>query len=154
MCTKLWFIWWVGQSNVRKTGARNWQNQGFMSQKCFPGIMSNVTNNQNELWKTVRLTSFPQPQWQSISIFFTFIHPCLLSCTCSIIYTFFSYFEQLFYVLLNFGGRSHCYNYFNKIPGHCSSINDSTDNTNKRRRRTWFKLFCSHSCDTDTNSFN
>ena len=32
-----------------------------VKQVCLPRIMSNVTNNKNELWKTVRLESFQQP---------------------------------------------------------------------------------------------
>ena len=40
--------------------------------------ISIVTNNKNELWKTVRLTSFQKPQLQSVSIFFKFVHPCFL----------------------------------------------------------------------------
>ena len=34
-----------------------------------------VTNYKNELWKTVRWTSFQKPQLQSVSFFFKFFHP-------------------------------------------------------------------------------
>ena len=32
-----------------------------MSNKCLLSIISNITNNKNELWKTVRRTSFQKP---------------------------------------------------------------------------------------------
>ena len=50
----------------------------FAKQNMFASIISVVTNNKNELWKPVRLTSFQKPQLQSVSIFFEFFHPCLL----------------------------------------------------------------------------
>ena len=37
-----------------------------------------VTTNKNELWKTVRWTSFQKPQLQSVAFFFKFFHPCFL----------------------------------------------------------------------------
>ena len=42
--------------------------------KCLASTKSNVTKNDNELWKTVRLRGFQKPQLQSISIFFKFVH--------------------------------------------------------------------------------
>ena len=39
--------------------------------------MSKVKNDKNEVWKSVRLTSFQKPQLQSVSIFSKFVHPCL-----------------------------------------------------------------------------
>ena len=33
-----------------------WQNQSFVSNNCLLSIVSNVTNNKKEIWKTVRLT--------------------------------------------------------------------------------------------------
>ena len=54
------------------------QNHSFVSSKyVFQGIISNVSNNKIEPWKTVRLTRFQKPQLQSTSIFFKFVHPCL-----------------------------------------------------------------------------
>ena len=35
-----------------------WQNHSFLSNKCLRSIISKVTNNSNEFWKTVRLTCF------------------------------------------------------------------------------------------------
>ena len=46
-------------------------------QMFLPSI-SSVTNKNNELWKTVRLTSFQKPQFQSVLIFFMFSHLYLL----------------------------------------------------------------------------
>jgi len=40
-----------------------------VKQICFPSTISNVTNDKNELWKTVSLASFQKPQLQSVSIF-------------------------------------------------------------------------------------
>ena len=37
----------------------------FHVKQVFPSIILNVTNNKNELWKTVRWTSFQKPQLQS-----------------------------------------------------------------------------------------
>ena len=50
-----------------------------VKQTCLSSIISNVTNNKNELWRTVELTTFQKPQLQCVSILFTFDHPCLLS---------------------------------------------------------------------------
>ena len=56
----------------------NYKNHSFVSSKyVFQGIISNVSNNKIEPWKTVRLTRFQKPQLQSTSIFFKFVHPCL-----------------------------------------------------------------------------
>ena len=38
-------------------------------QICLPRILSNITNNKNGLWKTVRRTNVQKPQLHSISIF-------------------------------------------------------------------------------------
>ena len=46
-------------------------------QMFLPSI-SSVTNKNNELWKTVRLTSFQKPQFQSVLILFMFSHLYLL----------------------------------------------------------------------------
>ena len=46
----------------------------WVSNKCLASTKSNVTKNDNELWKTVRLRGFQKPQLQSISIFFKFVH--------------------------------------------------------------------------------
>ena len=44
---------------------------------CLQGIWLNITNNKNELWKSVSLTSYKR-QFQYVSIFFKFVHPCFL----------------------------------------------------------------------------
>ena len=38
-------------------------------QICLPRILSNITNNKNGFWKTVRPTNVQKPQLHSISIF-------------------------------------------------------------------------------------
>ena len=58
----------------------------------------------------LRLTSFRKPQFQSVSIFFKFVHP-RLRCSCCVIYTFFSCFEQLFLCFTQFGGGQHYFNF-------------------------------------------
>ena len=50
----------------------------WVDQICLPSIISHVTNNKTELWKTAGLTSFQKPQLRSVSIFFTSVHPCFL----------------------------------------------------------------------------
>ena len=77
-----------------------------MSNKCLLSIISNITNNKNELWKTVRWTSFQKPQLQSVSISFKFDHACLLLYF-YVIYTLFSCFERLFLCFTQSGGGSH-----------------------------------------------
>ena len=54
-----------------------------------------VTNNKNELLKTVRLTSFQKAQLQSVSIFFKFVHlfvPLCLLCLSNLLKTFLDFF--------------------------------------------------------------
>ena len=81
--------------------------------KCPLSIISNVTNNKNELWKIVRQTSFQKPQLQSVLIFYKFVHPCLLLYSC-VIYTLFLCFERLFLCFTQSGGGSHSLD-FNKF---------------------------------------
>ena len=40
--------------------------------------MSNVTNKNKKLWRTVGLTSFQKPLLQCVLFFFNFVHLCLL----------------------------------------------------------------------------
>ena len=72
--------------NVREEITIKWQNYSFLSHKYSSSSISNVINNKNELWKTVRLTSFQKPQLQ-------------LLC-----WSYFLCFTQ-------FGGRSHYLNF-------------------------------------------
>ena len=54
-----------------------WQNHSFVSNKFVLKsikLMSNVTNNNKKLWRTVRLTSFQKPQLQYVLVFFNFVH--------------------------------------------------------------------------------
>jgi len=75
--------------NLEKLPVNAGQNHSFVSNKiCFLSIISNVTYNKHELWKTIRLKSFQKPQLQSVSIFFEFVHQCLLSYFCCVIFTF------------------------------------------------------------------
>ena len=45
------------------------KSQLCVKQICLPSILSNITNNKNGFWKTVRRTNFQKPQLHSISIF-------------------------------------------------------------------------------------
>ena len=47
--------------NVREEITIKWQNYSFLSNKYTSSSISNVINNKNKLWKTVRLTSFQKP---------------------------------------------------------------------------------------------
>ena len=76
-----------------------------MSNKCLLSIISNITNNKNELWKTVTWTSFQKPQLRSVSISFKFVHACLLLYF-YVIYTLFSCFERLFLCFTQSDGGS------------------------------------------------
>ena len=44
-------------------------------QVCLLGIIFEIANSRDQLWKTVRLNSFQKPKFQSVSIFFSFAHP-------------------------------------------------------------------------------
>ena len=67
------------ETNVREEIIIKWQNYSFLSNKYTSSSISNVINNKNELWKTVRLTSFQKPTktirfnllhvWQSVPYF-------------------------------------------------------------------------------------
>ena len=45
------------------------KSQLCVKQICLPSILSNITNNKNGFWKTVRRTNVQKPQLHSISIF-------------------------------------------------------------------------------------
>ena len=67
------------------------KSQLCVKQICLLSVIWNLTNNKNELWKTVKLTSFQKPQSQSVSIFFKFVHPCprlYLLCYLHILFMF------------------------------------------------------------------
>ena len=82
---------------------------------CPPNIISVVTNNKNELWKTVRWTS-QKPQLQSVSIFFEFVRPCfpfyflchLYLNSSNLSSGFFEWFTQ-------FGGNFYCVNFDTRL---------------------------------------
>ena len=64
---------------------------------CLKHIISIVTNNKIEHWKTVRSTSFPKPQLISVSVFFKFINPCFFLYLLYHLYLLLIVFERLFY---------------------------------------------------------
>ena len=75
--TAIWFIllilpvtWSLFALSV--TLAKKWRNQSFVLNRCFSQAYQALRTKNNELWKTVRLTSFQKPQFQSVLIFFTF----------------------------------------------------------------------------------
>ena len=59
-----------------------WQWKCFVLNKilCRPNIISIVANNETELWKPVRWTSFQKPQLQSVSIFFKVVQSSIPLC--------------------------------------------------------------------------
>ena len=67
------------ETNVPEEIIIKLQNYSFLSNKYTSSSISNVINNKNELWKTVRLTSFQKPTktirfnlyhvWQSVPYF-------------------------------------------------------------------------------------
>ena len=59
---------------------RGWQNESqlFVKQNVSQALISVVTNNKNEFWKTVSLTSVQKSPMQSVSLFFKFVHLCFL----------------------------------------------------------------------------
>ena len=59
--------------------------------------MSKVTNNKNEVWKSVRLTRFQKRQLlQSVSIFFKFVLPCLLLYLLCYLYVILKFWAVIF----------------------------------------------------------
>ena len=59
---------------------RGWQNESqlFVKQNVSQALISVITNNKYQLWKTVSLTSVQTSPMQSVSLFFKFVHPCFL----------------------------------------------------------------------------
>ena len=95
-----------------------------VNDKILPLCQRNVSPykhyNKNELWKTVRPTSFQKAQLQSVSIFLKLASNLSIRaflCICSVIYTFFSRFESLNLSFTQFGGsflRLNFDNFFRK----------------------------------------
>ena len=56
----------------RLTKSEIWDKQILV---CLLIIIFEVANRRDPLWKTVRLNSCQKPQFQSISVFFSFAHP-------------------------------------------------------------------------------
>ena len=81
--TTIWFILlilpvtWSLFAFERYVGKEMKKSKLRFKQMFLPSI-SSVTNKNNELWKTVRLTSFQKPQFQSVLILFMFSHLYLL----------------------------------------------------------------------------
>ena len=63
----------------------------YIKQKCLPSILSNITNNKNELGKAVRLVSFSK---RTIAIHFN-----LQICPSIPTFVFVMLFKPSFYVL-------------------------------------------------------
>ena len=90
-----------------KIGASSQTN---MSPKHY--ITSNVTNNKNELSKTVRLTSFQNPT-TACNPFQSSLSLSILASLCifCVIYTVFELFERIFLCSTQFVGGSHGLNF-------------------------------------------
>ena len=110
--------------------------------KSAQSIISNVTNNKYEIWKTVKLTSFQKRQLQSVLIFFKFVHPCLLFYLLSYLYLFWC-FEPLFLwllnLLINFATKLLLVTSFSKLDPGFQFYADHTSQTVKAKL---CKLFC------------
>jgi len=72
---------------------------------CPLSKISNVTNNKS-------LQVFKNHNSESVSIFFRFVHQCLLLCLLSY---FFPCTEQLLFSFTQSGGSSHCLNLINFV---------------------------------------
>ena len=46
--------------------------------QSFPNIISNVTNDKMKFERLLAQHVFKNPQFESVIIFFKFVHPCLL----------------------------------------------------------------------------
>ena len=80
------YLLWTLRYYLRMT-----KSQLYVKQKCLPSIISNVTNNKNELGKAARLASFQNAQLQSTLIVLEFDHPYLLfylSCYLNLLFMF------------------------------------------------------------------
>ena len=66
-------------------------------QICLPSIISNVTNNKNELWKTVRLTSF---QKTTIATRFNLLQVCFFRASFSILLCYLYFLLMVFFCSL------------------------------------------------------
>ena len=80
-----------------------------IKQICLPSIISHVTNNRNELWKTVSVKSFQKPQLQSFSISIKFVHPCLRLYLLYYLYLLLTFWAVFLY-FAQLGGSLHCPN--------------------------------------------
>ena len=88
------------------------KSQLYVKQKCLPSIISNVTNNKNELGKAARLASFQNAQLQSTLIVLEFVHPYLLFYFVVLFKPSFLCFEWLFLCSTHFGDGSNCLNFY------------------------------------------
>ena len=88
-----------------------WMAKSIVSNKYVSwAYQTRNTNNRNELWKTVSLTSFQNPQLQSVTIFFKFVHLCLLLYLLCYLYLLLT-FWLLFLSFTQFASGSHCLNF-------------------------------------------
>ena len=83
------------------------KSQLCVKQICLPSIISVLTNNKKELWKTVSLTSFRKPPNAICFNLLLQVCPSVLPSVFAVIYTsFVLYFEWLFLCFSQFGGSS------------------------------------------------
>ena len=77
----------------------------------LPSLILNITNNKNELWKTVRLTHFQKLQLQSVSISFKFVHQGLSSFVFVVLLNLLLTFCAVSFCFIQFSDRSHFLNF-------------------------------------------
>ena len=106
--TAIWFILlilpvtWSLFAFERYVGKEMKKSKLRFKQMFLPSI-SSITHVNNELWKTIRLTIFQKPKFQSVLIFFMFSHLYLLLYLLSHLYRL----QWLFLCFTQFGGSSH-----------------------------------------------
>ena len=87
-------------------------------QTCLPSIISNIEDHKNEIWKTVRLTSFKGPNchpfqfFLSLSTCYLITPKAIFICThsCSLLYylNLLFMFWAVFLCFTEIGGGLHC----------------------------------------------
>ena len=81
-----------------------------MSNKCLQSFISNAIDKQNKLWKTVRPTSFQNPQLRSVLTFFKFVHPWFSFGFAALYRPSFKIWSFSVFVT-QFGSRFHCFKF-------------------------------------------
>ena len=79
-------------------------------------LQMQLFNNENELWKTIRLTSFPNTQLQSVSILFKYVHACVLLYLFAVLLFLSLVFMVLCFTEFNGGSFLNCDKFCDTAP--------------------------------------